>query len=89
MVNNINVNSLHQYIEKQIYTADDVFNNLNDNLYEYQVVSNDQESYEQCTAIFNALVEAELLKHPDQIKKEVHSILKPGMTVIAQFSEDS
>ena len=55
---------------------------------EYQIVSNEQESFEQCTTIFNGLVENGFVKDPEILKKEIMEQVRPGMTVMAQFSED-
>ena len=56
---------------------------------EYAIVTNEQESYEQCTAIFNGLVKNGYVKDPEVAKKEILQQLKPGMSVMAQFTEDS
>jgi len=78
----------HCIQEKQIYVTDDVFHALNDTLIQYQIVSNDQESYEHCTHIFNALVENNFIKDPEKVKKETIERLRPGMSVMAQYSVD-
>eukprot|EP00486_Rosalina_sp_Unknown_P008330 CAMPEP_0201594314 /NCGR_PEP_ID=MMETSP0190_2-20130828/191666_1 /ASSEMBLY_ACC=CAM_ASM_000263 /TAXON_ID=37353 /ORGANISM="Rosalina sp." /LENGTH=522 /DNA_ID=CAMNT_0048053871 /DNA_START=32 /DNA_END=1597 /DNA_ORIENTATION=- len=78
----------HCIDEKQIYTADDVYNNLHSNLMQYQIVSNEQESYEHCTTLFNALVTNNFVKDPEVLKKEVLAQLRAGTSVMAQYSAD-
>eukprot|EP01083_Nonionella_stella_P076863 209611_1 len=79
----------HCIDEKQIYTADDVYHSLHKNLLEYQIVTNEQESYELCLKIFTTLVENDYVKDPDALKKEILSQLSVGMKVMSQFTEDS
>merc|ERR1712154_686550 len=55
---------------------------------EYEIVSNEQESYEQCKTIFTALIKNNYVKDPDIARREILEQLKPGMSVMSQFSED-
>eukprot|EP01084_Bolivina_argentea_P059835 109307_1 len=78
----------HLIEEKQIYTTDDIYNSLHSKLLEYQIVSNEEESYEQCTTIFDSLVQNKYIKDPQILKKEILQQLKPGMSIMSQYSED-
>ena len=76
------------YIEKQIYTADDVYNALHESLMQYQIVSNEQESYEHCVTVFNGLVKNNYVKDPEILKKEILAQLTEGTKVMAQYTVD-
>ena len=82
-------NVLQQAVDDgNIFSENDIYNTLYEQLTAYGICTTEQECYEICSKIFAAMVKKKIVKDPQALKKEIISKLSKDMMVMAQFSQD-
>jgi len=74
--------------ENHIFGESDIHITLFEGLKLYAICSNEDESFQLASNLFNDLIKYKHIKDPSIIKKEILKALQTGTNVMAQYSQD-